>query len=437
MLVALAVLAVSLSALGQGSKWGGTDAPPPPRPGGSPFGQPAATPSPAAPAAASSSCYAYRTKGGDAWQIACYPSAVACASNMADYQKRTPSIEAIGCAAQVYCFTYSAGAKSSACYLDGNACVQARNRIASRASNVGSCVANTTAGSPRSQVASSASPPPPPPPPPGASAPVTGQACSADRLLRTPEMLRPSDPKIQRCFGAIGQGCLSQVHESSPFRNFPINWQQAVPKADCSIDLRVSVGSIIHDTCCMNNPNGLYCNRNPLDNPALSAQDEVSNLACTREWRKAFYDVAENRWWFEKFGPYYESMNGDNVTQVAPQPNRHATTYGPTGVQSSPQTVAVVEYASTRRLAAPSGTKLEIGDVAFCRSGRFREEYWCDPNPVDGCSKTGGQAFAPWKRDRQAACSKKNVIDQAACSIEIASEESRFNNRIKHWGICE
>lgn len=101
--------------------------------------------------AQASSCFAYRTKGGDAFQIACYQDAAACTDVKTDYQ-RNPSVEVMGCSSQIYCFTYNQGGKSSACYLDSNQCVTQRNLLAGSSGNVGLCVANTTAGAPRVQL---------------------------------------------------------------------------------------------------------------------------------------------------------------------------------------------------------------------------------------------------------------------------------------------
>lgn len=58
-------------------------------------------------------CFAYRTKGSDAWQIACYPNANGCASAKSNYQNN-PAVEAMGCASAVYCFTYNVGGKPGA-----------------------------------------------------------------------------------------------------------------------------------------------------------------------------------------------------------------------------------------------------------------------------------------------------------------------------------
>lgn len=455
----------------QPSKWGGVEPAPSTQ-------QPRETkPAPPPPPTASTSCYAYRTRGGDAWQIACYPSTAACASNMADYQRKTPSIEAIGCAAQVYCFTYNAGGKSSACYLDGNACVRARNDFATRASGISACVANSAAGSPRTQVASSAPPPPPPPrpgtspfaqpvtppppppvassqssqpkppppppgatstvgppkgpppppPPPGKTAPQTAAAAVCDPANVA---LRPAG--AERCFGAVGQACLSQASPGA-FQAPPMFWPVAQVASDCRIIEKVSVGSIIHDNCCRLTPDGLYCQRAPGDRIA----DETSDLPCHREWRKAVYDSLEGRNWPVTFGPYYQNNNGDDMTPASGS-KRSVTTFGPLGVQDAPISYAVNEVAATRRLSAPGGTKLEYSDAAFCSSGRFREEGWCDA--IGGCSSTkqlcdkltgcsGGISYTDW--DKKRSCG----IDPG-CVIDKASEASRWNNRVKHWGIC-
>lgn len=99
-------------------------------------------------AAAQNNCYAYRVKGSSSFSIACYPSADACNSNKADYTKKQPSIEAIGCAPQIYCFTHNAEGTAAACYLDVNQCAKERATMASKGGPVGGCVTNTRPGKP-------------------------------------------------------------------------------------------------------------------------------------------------------------------------------------------------------------------------------------------------------------------------------------------------
>jgi hypothetical protein len=415
-----------------------------------------------------SSCFAYRTKGGDAFQIACYPDAAACANTLTNYQ-HNPSVEAFGCAPQVYCFTYNQDNRSSACYLDGNQCVAQRNQMASRGGNVGLCVSNTTPGAPKIQLAQGTPPPPPPqthgavpppppppsqthgavpppppppsqthgavPPPPPPPPPPPSQAHGAAPVCNPSAVKLRLPPPVERCFGAIGQSCKSQA-EMGIFQATPPGAGMPLARvaSDCSIVEMVSVGSIIHDNCCHAHPDGLYCTNAPGDRLA----DETSDLACHREWRKAVYDVIEHRYWAEHFGPYYENNNSDDMA-LAQGPKRQTVTYGPFGVQDAPISSEVTETMASRRMMAPSGQKLEIGDASFCRSGRFREEGWCDA--LHSCSGThalGDQSLDSWKAKKQKECDGYWLTDprKAACNLNIASEVSKFNNRTQHWGIC-
>ncbi len=90
-------------------------------------------------------CYAYRTKGGSAWQIACDPQN--CERHKASTVANNANTEAIGCAAQIYCYTYGPGAANSSCYLDANACVGARNKMGN-SPDLGACVRNVKSGKP-------------------------------------------------------------------------------------------------------------------------------------------------------------------------------------------------------------------------------------------------------------------------------------------------
>jgi hypothetical protein len=257
---------------------------------------------------------------------------------------------------------------------------------------------------------------------------VAAQICEPERVE-----LRPSG--AERCFGAIGQACKSQA-EWGIFNVPPINFPVAEVASDCRIQERVSVGSIAHDTCCERNPDGLYCKNDPGDR----LQDEISDLPCHREWRKAVYDSIEGRNWTVTFGPYYQGGNGDDLSPAS-DPIRSLSTLGPLGVQDAPVRYGLEEVRATRALAAPSGKKLEYSDVEFCKSGRFREEGWCDL--INSCSTTtqlGGMSFAAWAANKEETeCKKYWDLDprRAACYAHIASEGSKWNNRKSHWGICE
>lgn len=436
-------------------------------------------------------CFAYRTKGGDAYQIACYPDVNGCAGAKSNYQNN-PAVETLGCAPEVYCYTYNVGGKSSACYLDGAQCTDARNNFAKNARDVGSCVANSKAGAPVTQFAQAYTPPPPPPsrtqsppppppppqsmsrvppppppaqthnaappPPPPRQAPppppsqMQGAVPASGSQICNPAAMALRPAGAERCFGAVGQACKSQA-ERGAFQAPPIKWQIAQVASNCTITEHVGVGSILHDNCCRLNKQGLYCDRDP----GARIQDEISSLPCHREWRKAVFDTLEDRTWLVSFGPYYENNNGDYDMNNPARPNgpkRRTTTYGPLGVQDAPIDTEVDELVATRKLSAPSGTKLEISDESFCVSGRFKETRWCDL--VGSCSGTnigklldplrvrdkltpyGELGLVDWKAKKKMECDAYWSTDprKAGCLLHLESETNIFKNRIKHWGIC-
>ena len=363
-------------------------------------------------------CFAYREPGTREFQIDCYPDAAACSTAIVAYQKNNRSIATLGCAPHIYCVTYNAG-EARDCYVDGSECEKRRSALtAARASKVGTCVAT----------------PPLPPYKEPAPRPVCYTAVLKDRAL-------------EACFGAIGQACKSQTvpdHSIPPKNLVDLGVPVAQLEQNCSISEAVSVGSIMHDNCCMSFPDGIYCKADPLDFGA-EIQGALTSLNCHREWRKAVYDVLEHRYWFEKFGPYLADVygalqkgdSGVDTTVTA----RKGFTYGPNGVQDRPYRWAGPERAATARLKAPSGTKLEIGDVAFCASGQFREEEWCMkvPPTCSGTAKLNGMTFVTWKLNKMKECNGYWATDprKIGCLANVTAEETTYKNRASHWGICQ
>ena len=75
------------------------------------------------------SCYGYHTRGSAAWQIACYPGAASCNANRASYLAKSPSVEALACAEEIYCYSFGDrvnngpfGYKLNSCYSTTAAC---------------------------------------------------------------------------------------------------------------------------------------------------------------------------------------------------------------------------------------------------------------------------------------------------------------------------
>jgi hypothetical protein len=96
---------------------------------------------------------------------------------------------------------------------------------------------------------------------------------------------------IERCFGAQGSGC----------DGYPYSFDQ--DKFTCMVSGYMSVGSTLHDRCCIRTNNtGFYCS-------------EGQSLECYDEFWLAIEDFACNRYWFREFGPYYIGNIGDDTTQ--------------------------------------------------------------------------------------------------------------------------
>lgn len=141
---------------------------------------------------------------------------------------------------------------------------------------------------------------PPAPTRPGGAALVGDSVWSAKPVA---DMLMPP----QSCVGAVGPQC-GWVGADG------VGW--------------VSVGSILHDNCCIQNwPNGFHCNNKGPD-----------QKVCADEWAKAERDFFRWRQWRAQF------IRQPDGTRVA------------------------------SRLLAPDGTRLDRTDAAFCESQTFWEE---------------------------------------------------------------
>lgn len=169
--------------------------------------------------------------------------------------------------------------------------------------------------------------------------------------------------RIEQCFGAIGPGCTP----ASPVADKVIRY------SDGSISMMTSVGSIMHDLCCLRHSDGLHCQGADALSMAVDFADD--GKLCAREWRKAVYDVANGRMWRATYGPYPRPDTGGDLRSRAT--GRTAVTYGRWGDKT---TWGEMEVNATARLTAASGTYLDDTDASFCESGRF-SRTWGQPTP--------------------------------------------------------
>jgi hypothetical protein len=145
--------------------------------------------------------------------------------------------------------------------------------------------------------------------------------------------------KIERCLAGVGNGCGFFGDDS--FNSFFKTYGEYGPDTDTDI----VVGSILHDKCCYENPNGINCGFG-------DSQPKV----CEEEWKKAWDNKVKGRTWKPEkpFGPYAKNQ-GDNFD-----------------ILSSPP-ASLPDY-----LKAPDGTKLDPNppeqsykDSDYCKSGEF------------------------------------------------------------------
>lgn len=144
---------------------------------------------------------------------------------------------------------------------------------------------------------------------------------------------------IERCFGGIGSQCDGiQILGIGPvpFRK---------DESTCKVEGQVSVGSILHDRCCLaTNCEGWSC----------IERDKGDNTRCKDEWQLAWdstkYSVLGSpRQWVHFFGPYPLGNMGDEIFMTN---------------ESIPA-----------KIKAPPGTRMIPNyQKYYCQSGRCKEE---------------------------------------------------------------
>jgi hypothetical protein len=178
--------------------------------------------------------------------------------------------------------------------------------------------------------------------------------------------LIPAGTVVEQCFGAVGSKC-----EGIPFIT-----PSGSRRPDGTQTVFVSVGSIAHDNCCLQNSDGVMCAQGNTDNNWW--------IPCKAEWEKAVRNTINNRQWTVNLGvdpftpPYSLTHYTDDLTPAA-LPNRRLGLPSVDTVRfSTPNRLSsrydipssVRETVSTRRFSAPAGTTLDWYDIDFCESRR-------------------------------------------------------------------
>jgi len=161
---------------------------------------------------------------------------------------------------------------------------------------------------------------------------------------------------IERCFGGIGSQCGGIIQSQIlgigvvPFTKH---------EDTCTIDGRVSVGSILHDRCCLATNNaGWSC-------PALNEGD---NTQCNEVWQEAWDDtqcsllLGGDRQWKYSFGPYPLGNKGD--------------------------VIFTTDDSIPNKIKAPPGTRINpTYQKNYCQSGKCTEENGITKIETDFCGE--------------------------------------------------
>ncbi|HWE43662.1 MAG TPA: hypothetical protein VG432_14245 [Gemmatimonadaceae bacterium] len=213
----------------------------------------------------------------------------------------------------------------------------------------------------------------------GFFAPAPMSAAQVEQLYRIRRDLVRAEG--EQCFGGVGPGC-DMPKEIRDFAwTFP-RWHDEFVLPDGQrmawVDVGVVVGSILHDNKCVDvRPAvGHFCG----DMVAAAFGDVVktSDTPAGLEWNKAVYNVRDHRGWTATFGPYpigATARHGwfDDLRPVAARPAMMAPIVSVITIPALTVRFNGQERRASRRLAAPSRTKLDQSDVAFCQSKAFSE----------------------------------------------------------------
>lgn len=179
--------------------------------------------------------------------------------------------------------------------------------------------------------------------------------------------------EIQKCFGGSGNQC----DGGDP--NHPIT----LDNTGCMAEGYATIGSIMHDNCCLNVPTGYFCDgAGFLKSLAATTvgHGQSDRETCGQEWNKASNDSIYKRGWQVFFGPYFKGDVTDDMTRVEARGN--ALVYDSHGLfrrpwkeanekddparWGNPKNGGIKETAASRRLKS-SDAKFEFKEDAQFR----------------------------------------------------------------------
>mmetsp|Transcript_4442 Transcript_4442/g.7753 ORF Transcript_4442/g.7753 Transcript_4442/m.7753 type:complete len:317 (-) Transcript_4442:155-1105(-) len=166
---------------------------------------------------------------------------------------------------------------------------------------------------------------------------------------------------FDNCVGAIGVDCDGVPYDLDfgPVGTITVNLAAPVHSSGGVSVIKTSVGSILHDLCCIKNPQGAFCTGTnyPIDETINLWGNADNSCACIMEWRKAAWNLLRGRYWEASFN---EAAFSSDLNAV---PGLIRESWLPTGSGTNyisyKSNWGLEENGATAQLCAPSGTKLD------------------------------------------------------------------------------
>ncbi|CAE7280288.1 rnf181 [Symbiodinium natans] len=228
-----------------------------------------------------------------------------------------------------------------------------------------------------------------------------------------------TDCAFDHCVGGTGVDCVGVPYDLDfgVMGTLSVNLVAPQDNGDGTVTLKTSVGSILHDLCCMEHQSGAFCHSSnyPIGATINVLGNANNNCACLMEWRKAAWNVLRGRYWLATFTKAAQSQDMTPDTSV--QRKSYLPKGSGTNYESYKSTWGLTERKATSVLCAPGGTRLDCpsednnckvpcvgtyckacatgcasrhrkrwnkdgrdhanaGDSDYCCSGQFKEVYW-------------------------------------------------------------
>jgi len=180
-------------------------------------------------------------------------------------------------------------------------------------------------------------------------------------IMECPNRDHALDPcGFDNCVGPIGVDCLGvpQDIKFGPVGTLSVNLVKPRDNGDGTSTIKTAVGSILHDLCCIEHPDGAFCGKYnyPISATINLLGNTNNNCNCLLEWRKAAWNLLRGRYWLERV------PNGVQTADLTYDTSKVRYSWLPTSSGKNyigPSHWGIVERKATSRMCAPRGTQLD------------------------------------------------------------------------------